>query len=209
MHPVKQQFVELGLVLQEGMQVADYKIIVFFTTARLTQLASEIFNKIAGFDVMEIHSRKSQSHRTKVSARFREGRSVIMFTSDVTARGMDYPDVSKVVQVGLPSDKAQYIHRLGRTARAGKGGNGVLLLVQDEARYFMPQLLKDQPIKQGAGATAADMSKYGPVIERAIRATEDKTISMACVSAFLFLSFVLFVDIIDLDRLCDSRTHTL
>ena len=82
--------------------------------------------------MFEIHSRKSQSHRSKISGKFREGRSCIMFTSDVTARGMDYPDVTKVVQVGLPSDKAQYIHRLGRTARAGKGGNGVRALTFDD-----------------------------------------------------------------------------
>ena len=44
---------------------------------------------------------------------------LLLFTSDVSARGMDYPDVTAVVQVGLPSDRAQYVHRLGRTARAG------------------------------------------------------------------------------------------
>ena len=52
---------------------------------------------------------------------------MIMFTSDVSARGMDYPDVTTVIQVGLPSDKAQYVHRLGRTARAGKQGECVLV----------------------------------------------------------------------------------
>ena len=51
---------------------------------------------------------------------FREGHSLVMFTSDVSARGMDYPDVTSVIQVGQPADKAQYVHRLGRTARAGK-----------------------------------------------------------------------------------------
>ena len=45
---------------------------------------------------------------------------------------MDYPDVTSVVQVGLPQDKASYVHRLGRTARGGKGGDGVLLLCDFE-----------------------------------------------------------------------------
>ena len=45
-HPIERQFVELGLVLQEGMKVPDYKIICFFVTARLTQLFSEVFNKV-------------------------------------------------------------------------------------------------------------------------------------------------------------------
>lgn len=54
-----------------------------------------------GFRVLEIHSRKSQGHRNKVSEQFRNGRGLIMFTSDVSARGMDYPDVSTVIQVSL------------------------------------------------------------------------------------------------------------
>ena len=54
-----------------------------------------------GMDVLETHSRKSQSARTRVSEAFRNGRGVVMFTSDVSARGMDYPDVSLVVQVSM------------------------------------------------------------------------------------------------------------
>lgn len=116
------QFAELALIIKEGMLDPDYKIMVFFTTARLTQLHAELFNKM-NFNVLEIHSRKSQSHRDKISTVFRENERQIMFTSDVSARGMDYPDISMVIQVGLPESKAQYIHRLGRTARAGKSGN--------------------------------------------------------------------------------------
>lgn len=51
-----------------------------------------------GYGVLEIHSRKSQSHRNRISERFRNGRGLVMFTSDVSARGMDYPDVSAVIQ---------------------------------------------------------------------------------------------------------------
>jgi ATP-dependent RNA helicase MSS116, mitochondrial len=59
-----------------------------------------------------------------------------MFTSDVSARGLDYPNVSLVIQMGLPSDKSQYVHRLGRTARAGKGGSGVLVLNTYEKSFL-------------------------------------------------------------------------
>lgn len=48
--------------------------------------------------MLQIHSRKSQSHRNRISERFRTGRGLVMFTSDVSARGMDYPDVSAVIQ---------------------------------------------------------------------------------------------------------------
>eukprot|EP01036_Dinobryon_divergens_P031075 gene31075-40415_t len=106
--PLNQQVRVLVQLLQDHMQMRKaenmgFKVLVFFATARQT----------------EIHSRKSQGARTRASDEFRLGKEVIMFSSDVSARGMDYPDVSLVVQVGTTS-RDQYIHRLGRTARAGK-----------------------------------------------------------------------------------------
>ncbi|CAM9565655.1 unnamed protein product, partial [Hapterophycus canaliculatus] len=78
----------------------DHKIIVFFVAARIVQvfLHAELFNQM-GVDVLETHSRKSQAARTRVAEAFRNGKGQIMFTSDVSARGMDYPDVSLVIQV--------------------------------------------------------------------------------------------------------------
>jgi len=113
---LQNQIPELMSLIQESITTPDYKVMVFFTTARLTQFFSELFGQL-GQKVLEIHSRKSQPHRNKMAEAFRNGSQVIMFTSDVSARGMDYPDVTRVIQVGLPSDKAQYVHRLGRTAR--------------------------------------------------------------------------------------------
>ena len=62
------------------------------------QVYAELFNSM-GINVLETHSRKSQAARTRVAEAFRNSKGVIMFTSDVSARGMDYPDVSLVVQV--------------------------------------------------------------------------------------------------------------
>lgn len=121
----------------------DYKIMVFFTTARVTQLYSELFGA-AGLKVLEVHSRKSQASRTKSTDQFRSAKSGIMFSSDVSARGMDFPGVTTVIQVGVPSSREQYIHRLGRTGRAGKSGKGILLL-QDFEEFFL-RSLKDLPL---------------------------------------------------------------
>jgi len=126
-----------------------YKIIVFFTTARLTGFMSELFNSVKnkiGYDVLEIHSRKSQKQRERASEEFRKRRKAVMFSSDVTARGMDYPDVTYVLQVGL-TDRSQYIHRLGRTARAGKDGKGGLLLADYEKDYMVKRELSDMPLE--------------------------------------------------------------
>ncbi|KAI8855106.1 P-loop containing nucleoside triphosphate hydrolase protein [Chytridium lagenaria] len=114
--------VTLGLI-QEMMNENPkaFKIMVFFPTARTTQLAAEMMNQgVNGVDVYEIHSRKSQSVRTKATEAFRVAEKGIMFSSDVSARGMDFPNVTAVLQVGLPSSREQYVHRLGRTAPLAK-----------------------------------------------------------------------------------------
>ena len=93
---------------------------------------------------MEIHSRKTQSARTRTSDQFRSCKQGIMFSSDVTARGMDYPDVTFVLQMGSTT-KEQYTHRLGRTARAGKEGSGLLLCAPFEMSALQRDL-RDMPL---------------------------------------------------------------
>ena len=122
-----------------------YKIIMFFATARQTAYYASVLNSI-GLNCLEIHSRKTQGHRTRVSEEFRSGSNMIMASSDVSARGMDYPDVTFVLQVGM-TDRDQYIHRLGRTARAGKSGTGLLLLAPFEFDYMVKKELSDLPLK--------------------------------------------------------------
>ncbi|KAJ1616752.1 P-loop containing nucleoside triphosphate hydrolase protein [Pavlovales sp. CCMP2436] len=121
------------------------KIIVFFVTARMTQFFAELCND-AGLPVLEIHSRKSQQARDKTSKQFRDAQSAILFSSDVSARGLDYPDVTFVLQVGCASSREQYVHRTGRSARAGKTGTGLLLLCDFET-FFLKEL-ESLPIKE-------------------------------------------------------------
>lgn len=122
----------------------DYKIIVFCSTGMVTSLMYTLLREMK-LNVREIHARKPQLHRTRVSDEFKESKRLILVTSDVSARGMNYPDVTLVIQVGIPSDREQYIHRLGRTGREGKGGKGLLLIAPWE-RYFLDEL-KDLPIE--------------------------------------------------------------
>jgi ATP-dependent RNA helicase MSS116 len=76
-----------------------------------------------GLNVVEIHSRNSQGARNAAAERFKKETGIFLFSSDVSARGMDFPGVTRVIQVSL-TDRESYIHRLGRTARAGRGGAG-------------------------------------------------------------------------------------
>ncbi|KAL8499705.1 hypothetical protein ACS0TY_019613 [Phlomoides rotata] len=123
----------------------NYKVLVFCTTAKVTKLVAEFLGEL-NLNVREIHSRKPQSYRTRVSDEFRKSTGLILVTSDVSARGVDYPDVTLVVQMGVPSDKQQYVHRLGRTGRKGKEGQGILMLTPWE-EFFLSNV-KDLPISK-------------------------------------------------------------
>ncbi|KAL0426110.1 UNVERIFIED_CONTAM: DEAD-box ATP-dependent RNA helicase 31 [Sesamum radiatum] len=142
--PLDKHFSLLYTLLKE--HIADdvnYKILVFCTTAMVTRLVAEASLNL---NVREIHSRKPQGYRTRISDEFRKSKGLILVTSDVSARGVDYPDVTLVIQIGVPADRQQYIHRLGRTGRKGKEGQGILLLAPWE-EFFLSSI-KDLPISK-------------------------------------------------------------
>ncbi|KAF5953199.1 hypothetical protein HYC85_011143 [Camellia sinensis] len=142
--PLDKHFPVLYVKLKEHISDdADYKVLVFCTTAMVTRLVADLLGQL-NLNVREIHSRKPQSYRTRISDEFRKSKGLILVTSDVSARGVDYPDVTLVIQVGLPSDREQYIHRLGRTGRKGKEGQGILLLAPWEESFLSS--VKDLPI---------------------------------------------------------------
>lgn len=120
-----------------------FKAIVFAPTAALVDFYGAILESIPGLPpVSVLHARVSQSKRTRTTDTFRESTSAILVATDVVARGMDFPNVSNVFQVGVPSDKESYIHRLGRTARAGREGRSVFIVTQHEM-FFPKYTLKE------------------------------------------------------------------
>lgn len=124
----------------EGKQ--SFKAIIFAPTAKQADFYHDILSHIADLPpVSVLHSRVSQSKRTKVSNDFRDAKSAILVATDVVARGLDFPDVTNVFQVGIPADKESYIHRLGRTARAGKEGRGIFIITAHES-FFSTYTLK-------------------------------------------------------------------
>lgn len=134
-------------VVSEGTLTPNYKIMVFCATARAAAFLAPFFRAAGLPGVMEIHSRMSQPARTRTSNEFRESDGgVVLFTSDVSARGVDYPGTTLVVQAGMPDSRETYVHRLGRTARAGQGGKGLLLLAGDERRFLSQ--VRDLPIEE-------------------------------------------------------------
>ncbi|PWO01165.1 DEAD-domain-containing protein, partial [Tilletiopsis washingtonensis] len=134
------------------------KIIVFAPTTALTRLLTRVFTDPRilaampasgrGTHVYDIHSKKDQRQRTQASDAFRydQGGAAILVSSDVSARGVDYPGTTRVIQVGAPGSGDQYIHRIGRTGRAGKDGRGDIVLLDWEAG--MLEMVRDLPVQQ-------------------------------------------------------------
>ena len=138
-----------------GAPARPFKAIVYFgATADVTLAAAVLLNlrdpgrsifqpgPLHPAKIMEIHAKLSQDERTKAADDFRRAESGILLSSDVTARGMDFPNVTHVIQVGLPSSEEQYVHRLGRTARGDKTGEGWMLLTNLEAKEIRHRLQK-------------------------------------------------------------------
>ncbi len=87
-----------------------------------------------GVDSVAMHGNKSQSQRERALARFDSGNVDALVATDVAARGIDVSGISHVINFDPPGDSDAYLHRVGRTARAGRGGVGVTLVKPDEAR---------------------------------------------------------------------------
>lgn len=156
---------------QDAQNNMPFKAIVYFPSTAEVSLAAEAFSNMRGSldgssasnfahplapaRIIEIHSRLTQAQRTRNAAMFKTSKSAILFSSDVTARGMDFPDVSHVIQLGLPRNDDDYIHRLGRTGRAGKSGEGWLIVQEEQMRDFRRGLGAQLPIKEDGSVKSA------------------------------------------------------
>ncbi|PPQ85777.1 hypothetical protein CVT26_005606, partial [Gymnopilus dilepis] len=125
------------------------KIVVFLSTTSGVQLFSELLRKAKPHlpfgtrtYIYEMHAKRDMKTRTRVSAQFRaDTQPSILVTSDVSARGVDYPGVTRVIQVGAPSGRDIYIHRVGRTGRgSNKQGRGDLVLMPWEMGFVQGKL---------------------------------------------------------------------
>ena len=144
---------------------------------RHQQEMRELFDKLK-FPVIEMHSRKSQSNRNKMAEIFRTTKGCAMFTSDVSARGMDYPGVTMVVQFNMPPDAAQYVHRLGRTGRGtASEGQGILLLADFEKPFL--RKVKDLPIQELQCLSDAEVADFDYALLGAVKRMNNLTMTMA------------------------------
>ncbi len=114
-----------------------------------------------GFSAAPIHGDLDQSQRTKTLAEFKSGELRLLVASDVAARGLDIPAVSHVFNVDIPRNADDYVHRIGRTGRAGMTGEAVTLVTPDDKKALaaVSKLIGGEPkelVLDGAPAAPAD-----------------------------------------------------
>ncbi|SMB78518.1 DEAD/DEAH box RNA helicase [Deinococcus hopiensis] len=109
------------------------KAIVFTRTKReADELAIELIHR--GLEAEPLHGDLAQNQRERALGAFRAGRVGVLVATDVAARGLDIPEVDLVVQYHLPQDHESYVHRSGRTGRAGRPGTAIVMYGDREAR---------------------------------------------------------------------------
>jgi len=137
----------------------DGRAIVFLRTKHGAEKLAKHLEQV-GYSVASIHGNKSQGQRERALKGFRDGAIKTLIATDVAARGIDIPAVSHVFNYDLPEVPDAYVHRIGRTARAGRDGIAIAFCAPDEAR-----LLRD--IEKLMGISIAVASGEPPVDLRA------------------------------------------
>jgi ATP-dependent RNA helicase RhlE len=108
-------------------------------------------------DAVAMHGDKSQGQRERALARFERGDVMTLVATDVAARGIDIPDVERVINYDAPEDREAYVHRVGRTGRAGRTGTGISFVLADQVKE-MRQISASLGLDAGLGGPAKTAS---------------------------------------------------
>eukprot|EP00252_Welwitschia_mirabilis_P026185 TRINITY_DN8473_c0_g2_i2.p1 TRINITY_DN8473_c0_g2~~TRINITY_DN8473_c0_g2_i2.p1 ORF type:complete len:502 (+),score=86.63 TRINITY_DN8473_c0_g2_i2:35-1507(+) len=121
-----------------------YKVLVFCPTMAITRVVNEIFSRF-NINVKELHSQKCRTNHACLLDELRIAKNIILLATDVSARRLDCPDVTLVVQMGMPRDRRQYIYRLSRARCQDKIGESVLLITPWEEGFLSE--ISDVPLQ--------------------------------------------------------------
>ncbi|KAM6183938.1 LOW QUALITY PROTEIN: ATP-dependent DNA helicase DDX31 [Erethizon dorsatum] len=141
-----------AFILQKCKFEKDQKMIVFFSSCELVEFHYSLFLRTllsrtgaptsgqapsasTRLKFLRLHGNMEQEERTAVFWEFSHSKTGVLLCTDVAARGLDLPQVTWIVQYNAPSSPAEYIHRIGRTARIGCHGSSLLILAPSEAEY--------------------------------------------------------------------------
>uniref|UniRef100_UPI00398F8D06 ATP-dependent DNA helicase DDX31 n=1 Tax=Pristiophorus japonicus TaxID=55135 RepID=UPI00398F8D06 len=151
--PSKLRLVTLSaFILQKCKFEKNQKMIIFFSSCESVEFHYTLFtNALTPYSnsktlkqlpfsackmlFLRLHGNMEQEARKQVFLEFSQSKMGVLLCTDVAARGLDLPEITWIVQYNAPTSPAEYVHRVGRTARIGSCGNGLLFLTPSEAEY--------------------------------------------------------------------------
>lgn len=144
-------------ILKHLFKTLHSKRVIVFSSSKLKvkELTREL--RRSSWRVDEMHSDLDQNRREEVMLDFRAGRTDILIATDIVARGIDIDDITMVVNYDVPREAEDYVHRVGRTARAGTDGRAVTLVSQrDQATFgqietFLETVVRKEPVPAELG----------------------------------------------------------
>ncbi|XAY07435.1 DNA helicase [Paraconexibacter sp. AEG42_29] len=123
---------KLRVLTEELRRERDLALVFVRTKRGADRLVQRLTRE--GIDAVAMHGDKTQKQREKALARFEAGNVDVLVATDVAARGIDVAGVSHVINFDPPEDREGYVHRIGRTGRAGRRGIGITFVMSDQAR---------------------------------------------------------------------------
>jgi ATP-dependent RNA helicase RhlE len=160
-------------LLEWILQRLEYeRVLVFCRTRRGADLLTERMLK-AELPIAVLHGDKTQMHRQKTIDAFRAGETPILIATDLAARGIDIENISHIINFDLPNEAETFIHRIGRTARAGASGHALSFCDPTEKTYLRdilahlgeePEIVIDHPFhsEQTMNYSGRVQSKHSP-----------------------------------------------
>ena len=121
----------IDVLLSQGVE--GQRVLVFVATKREADMLEEFLHR-EQFPATSIHGDRTQSEREQALKSFRAGHEKVLVATDVCARGIDIPDVAMVVNYDMPNSIDDYVHRIGRTGRAGNDGNATSFVTTKDCK---------------------------------------------------------------------------
>lgn len=141
--------------------------VIIFTGSKMKTKDLAISLIRAGYNARAMHSDLAQSERDEVMYLFRSGQIDILVATDIVARGIDIDDIQLVINYDVPHDEEDYVHRIGRTARAGRNGRAITMVSEKDQpefkqiEHFLEKEIEKEPIPAELGEGPAYTGRAG------------------------------------------------
>ncbi|KAK0547656.1 nucleolar DEAD-box protein required for synthesis of 60S ribosomal subunit [Tilletia horrida] len=184
---LKGEAIRPALLLTLCLRTFTARTIIFVRSKKLAHQLTIVFG-LLGLSAAELHGDLSQEARMSSLEQFRKGEKDFLIATDLASRGLDIRGVETVINFDMPASWEMYIHRVGRTARAGRSGRAVTLVGESDRR-LLKTALKHSPasnMKQrvlpndAVSSVAAELERLKPEIEEVLREEkEEKALAIA------------------------------